>query len=194
MGRNRPATSVAVEAQIVHSDYKQGELIMISDSVIRRGMLVLRFIWYAMLISQVIYLFVGLYVRNNLQTSINEDSYTLFKYLLCAITCIVLAATWYLRNFLLSRKDKSIQVHDFQGVEHPALQKYLVASIVSWALSESIGIFGLILFLIGRNIADLYIFVLIAAVAMFLYKPRKEDISRMAEDTGETPVVDGSTS
>ena len=61
-------------------------------------------------------------------------------------------------------------------------------AIISWALSEGIGIFGFILFFLGRNTTDLYILILIAALAMFLYRPKKEDIISLAEENQESPA------
>ena len=165
---------------------------MLSDSTFDRRISAMRIIWCAILVSLAIYLFVGLLVGKNLQTIIDEDSYTVFKYVLYSLTCFTLIATWYLRKFLLARKIQSLQAN--QVSEYQILQKYFVASIVSWALSESIGIYGLILFFVGKNITDLYILILISAIAMFLYRPKKEDIISMAEQNqvvqaGNGPVA-----
>ncbi len=153
---------------------------MMNDKELDRGMFVLKIIWSAMLVSLAIYLFVGLQVTKNLQTSMNEDTYIVFKSVLYILTCLILIATWYIRKFLLSRKGQLVQTT--QALDHPILQRYFVASIVSWALSEGIGIFGLILFFLGRSTTDLYILILIAVIAMFLYRPKKEDIISLAEE------------
>ncbi len=158
---------------------------MISDNELRRGMMALKIIWSVILVSLAIYLFVGIYIGKNLQTSLNEDSCTVLKYVLYIVTCVTLIITWYLRKFLLTRMSQSISIN--QAYESPIIQKYFVISIISWALSESIGIYGLILFFVGKNITDLYILILIAAIALFLYRPNKEDIMSMAEiKTGDT--------
>jgi hypothetical protein len=161
---------------------------MITDREFGRGMLVLNIIWCIMLLSLAIYLFAGLLVTGNLQTSANEDSYTVLKSVLYILTCLILLATWYMRKFFLSRKVQSVQTTSSQALDHPALQKYFVASIMSWALSDAIGVFGFIIFLIGRNITDLYIFIFIAAISMFQYRPKKQDIIGLAEEnpTGST--------
>ena len=162
---------------------------MMNGKELDRGMLVLKIIWSAMLASLAIYLFVGLQVTKNLQISTNEDTYTVFKSVLYILTCLILIATWYIRKFLLSRKGQFIQAT--QAPEHYTLQRYFVATIISWALSEGIGIFGFILFFLGRDTTDLYILILIAALAMFLYRPRKEDIISLAEENQESPPAGG---
>lgn len=59
--------------------------------------------------------------------------------------------------------------------------------IVTLALSESIAIYGLVLFLIGKDPMDLYLLILISAAAMLIYRPKKEEVihlSRMNEQAG----------
>lgn len=60
------------------------------------------------------------------------------------------------------------------------LAKYTFATFVSLVLSEFIGIFGLVLFLLGDNFQVLYIFIGISALAMFLYRPKREEIETLA--------------
>jgi hypothetical protein len=61
----------------------------------------------------------------------------------------------------------------------PILGKYAVALIVSLALSESIAIYGLVLFFLGDNYQTLYFFVGISAIAMFFYRPKKEELEEL---------------
>jgi len=58
--------------------------------------------------------------------------------------------------------------------------------IVAWALSESIGVFGLVLFLLGKNPTDLYLLILISAVAMLIYRPRKDEVISLSQKGWET--------
>jgi hypothetical protein len=162
---------------------------MVTDKELGRGMLVLNLIWFAMLVSLVIYLFVGLQITNNLETSVNEKTYSVFKTVLYMLTCLILIATWYLRKFLLFRTVQPVQAT--QALDHPALQRYFIGAVISWALSEGIGVFGLILFLLGRNAMDLYILILIAAIAMFLYRPKKEDVIGLVEENQEGQAGSG---
>jgi hypothetical protein len=60
------------------------------------------------------------------------------------------------------------------------LGEYTTAMIVSLALSESIGIYGLVLFLLGDSFQTLYIFISISALAMFFYRPKREDLETLA--------------
>jgi len=53
--------------------------------------------------------------------------------------------------------------------------------VISLALSESIGIYGLVLFLLGKNTMDLYLFILVSAGAMIMYRPRKDELLSLAQ-------------
>ena len=60
------------------------------------------------------------------------------------------------------------------------LVKYAIAMIVSLALSESIGIYGFVLFLLGDDFQTLHIFIAISALGMFYYRPKREDLETLA--------------
>jgi hypothetical protein len=62
----------------------------------------------------------------------------------------------------------------------PCIAKYATAVIVSLALSESIGIYGFVLFLLGGVFKTLYTFIGISALAMVFYRPKREEIEKLA--------------
>ena len=49
------------------------------------------------------------------------------------------------------------------------------AVIVSLAMCESVAVIGLVLFLLGRNTADLFLLLGISAAAMVLHRPKAEE-------------------
>jgi hypothetical protein len=57
---------------------------------------------------------------------------------------------------------------------------YLAMIVVTSALCESVGIFGLIVFLMEGDFLWLYVFVGTAAAAQILLRPRKEDLVNLA--------------
>jgi hypothetical protein len=58
--------------------------------------------------------------------------------------------------------------------------KYTTAMMVSLALSESIGIYGFVLFLLGDDLQTPFIFNGIAATAMYFYRPKREELETLA--------------
>jgi hypothetical protein len=55
-------------------------------------------------------------------------------------------------------------------------------------MSESIGVYGLILFLLGKNSTDLYLLILVSAAAMVMYRPRKEEMLNLVQESREDSV------
>jgi hypothetical protein len=157
---------------------------MISDEELKKGLMTLNIIWIAVLMSLVIYLFVSLQVKENLQTSMNAAAFTTFKSILYGIAAITLVITRFVRKFILSSKGGNNQTVQSGKVltQHPALSKYTIAMLVSLAMTESIGIYGLVLFFLGKNTMDLYLLIAISGVAMFFYRPNKEDIINLSQD------------
>lgn len=148
-------------------------------TAINKGMIILNIIWVAMLISLGFYLVVGLYSSNTIQTSMDEKAIQVLRNTLYAISAITLVATKYISNYILLPKSSG-QPQETKN-QNPAIGRYLIAMIVSLFLSESIGIYGLILFFLGKRTSDLYILILIAAVAMIYYRPKRDEVVKLAK-------------
>ncbi|MCF7969763.1 MAG: hypothetical protein K9L22_01170 [Methylococcaceae bacterium] len=56
-----------------------------------------------------------------------------------------------------------------------AKRRYLSVIIISMAMAESIGFYGLLMYVLGDSFNTLYIFIGLSALAMFLYQPKKEE-------------------
>jgi len=71
------------------------------------------------------------------------------------------------------------------------LAKYTTVHIVSLALSESIGIYGLVLFFLGDGFGTLSTFLGISALAIYFHRPKKEELEVMvvATKTDEMPSL-----
>lgn len=57
----------------------------------------------------------------------------------------------------------------------PAKSRYLKTIIVSMLIAETIGLYGVLMFSLGDGFNTLYIFSILAALAMFLYRPKIEE-------------------
>lgn len=152
---------------------------MMTDEEINKGLLILKVIWSAMLLSLAIYLFVGIRVAANLQVSLNEDVIDTLRKVFYALAGVTLIITRYVRRFILSAGGRAGPAA--QSSQSPVLQKYATALIIAWALSESIGIYGLVLFLLGKSTTDLYLLILISAAALLLHRPGRDEIMSLSE-------------
>ncbi len=67
------------------------------------------------------------------------------------------------------------------GVIAEAKNRYLMTVIVSMSLSESIGVFGFIMFILGDNFNTLYIFTGLSALGLYLYRPKVDEFASIIE-------------
>lgn len=153
---------------------------MITDEELGRELSKLRLIWFGMLGSLVIYLIVGFQVATNIQVSMDKSTFGVLKTVLYLFTFIIIVMTRYIRRFILSGKGQYGQAP--QNFQPLTLQKYTTTMIVAWALLECIGIFGLVLFLLGKNPTDLYLLLIISAAAMLWYRPKKDELISLTQN------------
>jgi F0F1-type ATP synthase membrane subunit c/vacuolar-type H+-ATPase subunit K len=156
---------------------------MISDQELDKRLSTLKAIWFAMLASLAIYMFVGLQVAENLRVSLNHETFGVLRTVLYTVAVVTLIITRYLKRLFLSAKGE--QQTAIQIDQLTVLQKYSTAMIVTWSLSESVGIYGFVLFLLGKNTVDLYLLTLISAGAMILYRPRKDEVTDLLRKSWE---------
>jgi hypothetical protein len=58
--------------------------------------------------------------------------------------------------------------------------QYSRAVILSLALAEAVAIYGLVLFLLFRHVADLYLFTGASAAALIFLRPRLDELEELA--------------
>lgn len=63
--------------------------------------------------------------------------------------------------------------------------RLFTASVVSLALAEAIAVYGLVLFLVGGQVADFYGFLLLALVGIVINFPRRHQWEARARETGD---------
>ena len=140
-----------------------------------RGMTVLKIIWIAMLASLAAYLVIGHLAAPNVPLSVNAKTFASLRMALYAIGLVTLIAAGYVRRLMLGG------INRFDGStpapRSAAIQKYTSAVIISLALCESVGIYSLVPFLLGKHTLDLYLLLGISAAAMIYYRPNKEEMS-----------------
>ncbi len=150
-----------------------------------KGLRILWIIWAAMLGSLFIYVFICHQAGEELRGNTSPDfPIGLLKNILYGAVIVTLFLTRFLRRFMLTGRFSSTEVRLFKPAsifsQPSLLAKYTIAVFVSLALCESIGIYGLVLFFLGENLQTLYIFITISALSMFFYRPKMEEIERVA--------------
>lgn len=149
-------------------------------------------IWAAMAGSLLLYVFIchqfGEEIRRNID---HHFPVPLLRNIFYMIAVITLFLTHFLKRLMLSGTSRASSSKALQSGPHsnqpPFLAKYATALIVSLALSESTGIYGVALFLLGDGFQTLYIFTAISGLAIYFHRPKKEELEALASamQTGE---------
>lgn len=142
-------------------------------------------IWAAMFGSLLIYVLIchqfGDEIRRTAGLNIPLD---LVRNGLYGVAISTLILTRFLRKFMLAGPPGSSAPTSSnpppRSSQSSSIGKYATSMVVSLALSESIGIYGLVLFFLGESFRTLYIFIGISALAMFLYRPKREELETLA--------------
>lgn len=153
---------------------------MANENEINKMFINLNIIWIVLLVFLIFYLFLGLYLENNFQASIKESFLTLIRTILYIITCVDFIISIYIRKYILSKKYQNKQ--SGLSLQQMILKKYLFATIISLAISETIGINGLVLFLLGKNRFDLYVLIIISLIAVYFFRPKKNEFTNLIKE------------
>ena len=132
-------------------------------------------IWGAMTVSLAVYVAIcHLLIHTGYESGMDPDfPHELLGAVLFGFSLVQFVATYYLRRFLLKPGKREFQT---------PVGKYATAVMISCALAESIGIYGMVLFLLRPDFPVLYSFVGISAVAMFAQRPKSDELERLASD------------
>ena len=145
---------------------------MIAEQDMDRVLTVLKIIWLALLGSLSLYLVVGRFVVPDFASPVSREILDILRIALFLLGFITLIAVKTVRRLILGTdRDRQTSMP----------QRYASAVIASLAMSESIGIYGLVLFLLGKNEMDLYLLVGISAAAMYYFRPRKEELLSLSQ-------------
>jgi hypothetical protein len=155
-------------------------------AAIDKGMQTLWVIWAAMLVSLVIYIFVCLQLGEGLMDDEGAElPIGLLRKILLGVAAAELIMSYYLRQFMLKGRSSNAGENSARQSstlnQPPFVSHYTVIVIISLALADSIGIYGLLLFLLGDSLQVFYTFIGISALAMVFYRPRREEMERLAK-------------
>jgi len=160
---------------------------MIDDQSLDKEMKTLKLIFFSMVFSLAVYLYVGLAVIKSPQQTMDNAALGTLRAVLYGLALIILFITKPARKFLLGRRSLGIQ--QTGPAQHPVIQKYMQTLIIAAAMTECIGIFGLVLYILGQNVLDLYVLIAVSAIAMLQYRPNRDEVMRLFEESQGGPPL-----
>jgi hypothetical protein len=152
---------------------------------LRKGMRTTWIVWGAMMASLAVYIIVGQTVGNVIRENMGRAIPVKFMAnILYGVAAVELVVAYLMRRFMLGVRSSGAgaktQAKTFSIPYPPATARYLSAMGVSLALSESIGIYGFVLFLVGADFKTMYSFIVISAAAIFYFRPKFEELEQLA--------------
>jgi cytochrome c biogenesis protein CcdA len=153
---------------------------MLSENDIDKAMKTLNIIWITLLTGIAVYFALG-YMLSGLPASANQETFDLLKNVFYAIALFSLIAAGLIRRLILMKKPPESM--PAQQTSNPAVQRYTMATLLSLALSETPAICGLLMYIVGKNIRDLALLILVSAAAMIYYKPRRSELEALGRNT-----------
>jgi F0F1-type ATP synthase membrane subunit c/vacuolar-type H+-ATPase subunit K len=130
---------------------------------LRRGYRLATIIGIAMISCLLIYAFIVEFIKVNVNININLPSsmVDLLRYLFFGIAIVEFFLIRFLRSHMISGPPSAAKI-----------QKLLSMTIFTYALCESVAIYGLILFLIGGRRFDFYSLMILSLIFFAIYFPR----------------------
>ncbi len=158
---------------------------------LEKGLKILNIVWIAIFAMLIIYVAISHSYGGLLKDSIDADLLKKLKLLFPGLAGIGVFLSIFLRKSVLSEKKlmKITEPKEGRNVVHlPSLiNKYTVIVIIASAISESVGIFGMVLYLLGDTLRTLYSYIALSGIALFYHKPRIEDLEQIITSL-ETPL------
>lgn len=131
-----------------------------------------------MLVMLAALLIVCLTLGEQIQQPLPEAQRVLIRTIFYVVAIITFPLTNLIRYIQLRLNQTMPFSH---GTANEAKSRYLVTIIVSMSLIESVGVFGLVMFILGDNVNTLYIFTGLSALGLFLYRPKVEEYARIVD-------------
>jgi hypothetical protein len=149
-----------------------------------KAWVIIRIIWGVLMGSLAVYLLVGISMKDQLKPMGAGFPIETLKIVLFAMSILTFFIIYFIRKAMLqisiSGSASPFMQNASTQIQNPAAGKYLYAIIVAMALSESMGVYGLVLFFLSKDPGVLYQFIVMSAISMFYYRPRKEELLQLA--------------
>ena len=153
------------------------------NEVTDKGMRVLWAIWAIMLGYLCVYILICHLLADGVRGNVGSDfPIAIIRNILYIAVIVTLSITVFFREIMLSGNfgQSESTTYNFKPFANQTtfLIKYTIVIIVSLALSESIGIYGLLLFFLGDSYQTFYVFIGISALAMFHFRPKRQNVGK----------------
>ncbi len=152
------------------------------DSMAKQADEAFKPLWFLMglvLLILVVYLVVAHFYWQQIRVfQISQDSLVLIRTIFYVLAIIAFPVTNLMR-FVMVRLNQTMPGEASAG------QRYFVTVLVSMISAGTIGMLGFIMFILGDDYNTLYIFCVLSVLAVFLYRPKREEYFSIVEALAE---------
>jgi hypothetical protein len=141
-------------------------------------------IWGALLGSLIILLGVCRFIAPSLEAGLGGDfPLDLLRNILLGVGILTLFGAGFFRKWMLRTRFggpvSSPFSHASASNQVTVLNRYTLAVVVAWAMAESIGIYGVVLFLLGKQFMTLFVFAILAVAGLLAYRPNRHELEQL---------------
>ena len=150
---------------------------------LKAGMFKVWTVWIAMFLTLVLALIFAVLLGGDVERRHNPHHIDQITQILYGVSVVGLILAYFIRKYMLhkaSSKPLSEEVSNTPGQISPYIGRYKPAVVVSLAIAESIAAFGLTIFFMDGNLITFLIFLAISLVGLFLYRPKFEEVEKLA--------------
>jgi uncharacterized integral membrane protein len=150
---------------------------------LKAGMFKVWTVWIAMFLTLVLALIFALLLGKNVEQAHHPRHIRQITQILYGVSVVGLILAYFIRRYMLHRvssKPLSEEMRTTPGQISPYIARYKPAVVVSLAIAESIAAFGLTIFFMAGNLTTFLIFLAISLVGLFLYRPKFEEVEKLA--------------
>jgi hypothetical protein len=160
------------------------------EEALRKRLNTILIIWLVFLLSLAVYAAVFYIAGEQIKASggKSEAPVKLLRLVFAGVSVFQIVVSFFLRKKLpggMLAQSKLLDHAKLRSDEEYNLRiassQYLIAVLISLAISESIALYGIVLFILGADYNTLLTFVGISALAMVLHCPRQSELETVAE-------------
>jgi len=173
---------------------------MFDETNLRKNHQQMLIISFAMIFSLVIYAGLAEFFLGDIEMFPDGEfsQYSTFRYMIMAISVVIIILMIIIRNRILAGKiqipsqlsqssaepaqQSDVKKDSPETKEKEVIMRLRLAHIVTYALCESIGVFGLLLFMFGKDKTEFYAFLGVSLFLMLVHFPKYDDWKSRLED------------
>ena len=147
---------------------------------LKTGLLVSRVIWVASFLALAIYLIIAHVFNGELEPIFEDDPFADGIAIVLYVVSVGLLGSAYLVKRMILRPRRTGLASIISRMYPTPVATYTAAFIFCASACVSIGIFGLIMFILEGSFLHLYLMIAISAAGLYRFRPRFTEIEQLA--------------